>query len=312
MEKKKHDPQADATAPLVTRNDQLTMKASGKEARRQTVAANKKKRKSKGSKGKKKSRNKKQRHNDGKTSNSMQKSPSKRKLQVLKQAKGSGGEEGVDQEGEQSKHAKKKKGVTGKAKKEAEPAKSSPSVLAGTPKAKAKAKAKAKTAPAAKPKAKGKAAKDKQESAKGADKPRRSRKKQDLSQQELYDEKIVEKLCVFARSVSDFSRDVKTTKFKSFVRAQLCDLEWTSLNIYWTRCGCGVTETETGRDLNNFSFNSSEACESHRIACAVKCGELAASRLTCDYTFLYFPKGLYDLDIYRHCFSHYKVNVIYH
>lgn len=290
------------------------MKSTTKDARRQKVAANKKKRKSKSSKGKGKgtSRNKKKRSNDGKKSKSMQRSPSKRKLELLKKAKGEGS---VEEDVENSKQPKKKRGKKGKKKDqddalEVEPANTTPKVSdvpakQRSPKAKAKGKAKAKAAPTAKAKARAnKEANGKQEIAKDAGKTKRRKKQQDPTQQELYDEKIVEKLCKFARSVSDFSRDVKSAKFKSFVRTQLYDLEWTSLNIYWTRCGCGVTEIETGKDLNNFSFNSSEACESHRIACAVKCAELAATCLTCAYKFLCFPQGLHDLDyIVSACFS---------
>lgn len=83
------------------------MKSTTKDARRQKVAANKKKRKSKSSKGKGKgtSRNKKKRSNDGKKSTSMQRSPSKRKLELLKKAKGEGS---VEEDVENSKQPKKK------------------------------------------------------------------------------------------------------------------------------------------------------------------------------------------------------------
>ena len=284
----------DTAAPLVTRNDQLTKKATTKDARKQKVAKNKKRAKQgKGKSGGKRNTNNKKRSKTA-ASSSMPKSPSKRKRSILQHSKRQGMEETKledEQEhgGKEAQTSKKPRSSGSKPSGRASKSKAVP-----PPKHEVKAKAKA----TAKGKAKAKAAakikkEDAQEKPKGAGKGRRSKQKIPHEEHALYRPGIVSTLTEFARSVSDFSRDVKSSKFKSFVRSHLSELSLTALNIYWTRSNCGVTDKKTGADIHNFSFNASSACASHRLACAVKCADIAATCMTCAGKFVYliFLKG---------------------
>lgn len=272
-----------SAAPLVTRNDQLTMKATVKGARKEKVAANKKRAK-KGKKGGKRNKNNKQRRKSDASSKSLSKSPSKRKLSILKHAKGKAELEDEQEHGGKEKQPRKRARSSGSkpSRKRDQPKEVAPSKQ--EVKAKAKAKAQAKSTAA---KSRARKTADAKEKPKGAGKGRRSKQKIPHEEHPLYCPAIESMLVEFARDCSRFSRDVKSPKFKLFVRNHLSEHSQTALNIYWTRSNCGVTDKNTGADINNFSFNASTACATHRLACAVKCADLAATCLTCAGKFVY-------------------------
>eukprot|EP00435_Cladocopium_sp_Y103_P013858 s5066_g3.t1 len=145
---------------------------------------------------------------------------------------------------------------TRKAKGEAAAPKSKAKAKPG-PKAKAKASPKGKAAP--KPKARGRSKKQP-----GDDFLERNQASP------LFEANMVKEMGDFAKSF-DQKLDVKGDSFKEAARAHDPGFTWFRLNIYWSRCSCGVTNKETGKDATSFSFNTSSACDVHKISIAIYC-----------------------------------------
>ena len=95
-------------------------------------------------------------------------------------------------------------------------------------------------------------------------------------QSALFDTLMVRDMEVFAKSF-DQTLDVKGDSFKEAARLHNPGFTWYRLNIYWSRCSCGVTNKETGKDASTFSFNTSSACDVHKTSIAVYCGIHAAT-----------------------------------
>ena len=154
---------------------------------------------------------------------------------------------------------------TRKAKGQAAAAKSKATKAKPGPKAKAKAKASPKGKAAPKPKARGRSKKQP-----GDDFLERSK------ESALFEASMVKEMEDFAKSF-DPKLDVKGDSFKAAARAHDPGFSWFRLNIYWSRCICGVTSLETGKDAATFSFNTSSACDVHKISIAVYCAIQAAT-----------------------------------
>lgn len=143
------------------------------------------------------------------------------------------------------------------------------------PKAKAEPKAKSKTRAVAKGKARAS--------------PRRN-PTDALLQNPLRNDTVVLALIDWAEQFGpEFDGADQVENFKKTVRDALQPLETTCLNIYWSRCGCGVKAKEEGqplskaKDLNNFSFNTSLAPFRSKNAVAIRCAELAVSQQSIDW-----------------------------
>lgn len=155
---------------------------------------------------------------------------------------------------------------------------------APAPKARAKAKAKAKAAvkdngktrvkgnkgenkagPKAKAKAKGRAKKQKDDGY--LDRQRDSMH---------FDAKLAVEFEDFARAFHP-GMDVKSAEFKQRARQMIPELKGLRLNLYWTRFSVGLLSFESGRDVGNFSFNTSSAPCAHRMVVALKCALALAS-----------------------------------
>ena len=73
-------------------------------------------------------------------------------------------------------------------------------------------------------------------------------------------------------------------KFKAAVRESLFPLTKTFLNIYWSRCGCGVKNScdshaaYKAKDWCNFGFNQGLAPQRWKMAMAVRCAEMVVSK----------------------------------
>lgn len=96
----------------------------------------------------------------------------------------------------------------------------------------------------------------------------------------LFSAAMVEDFEAFAKKF-DISMDVKSTKFKEFARSfqetSYQSYQYYRLNIYWTRTSCGVTEKASYKDAVTFSFNSSSAHDVYKIAVAIRCAMIAAT-----------------------------------
>ena len=95
----------------------------------------------------------------------------------------------------------------------------------------------------------------------------------------LDNEVLTGELVAFANLFDPEKHWVTDDNFKVLLRGKVavspeCGFR---LNIYWSRCACGVTSKEEKKDLHNFSFNGSAAADVHRLAVAVKCAELTAT-----------------------------------
>ena len=106
-----------------------------------------------------------------------------------------------------------------------------------------------------------------------------------LLQNPLRNDTVVLSLVHWAKKFGpEFEGKDQLDNFKKTVRGELQPLEATSLNIYWSRCGCGVKATEEGQpsyncaDIHNFSFNTGLAPFRWKSAIAVRCAELAVSQ----------------------------------
>ena len=105
-------------------------------------------------------------------------------------------------------------------------------------------------------------------------KPRKSGGKDPLDNEVLTGE-----LVAFAQLFDPEKHLVTDDNFKVLLRGKVavspeCGFR---LNIYWSRCACGVTSKEEKKDLHSYSFNGSAAADVHRLAVAVKCAELTAT-----------------------------------
>ena len=270
------------TYPLVTRNDQLSSKASKKDARRQKVAENKKnKRHKKGKQGGKtsKTKNAKKTRNTKRakktrssSSQGLLTSPSKRKREVLKRASAAVGAVEVEQDRVPSKTTRTR----------AKPVASSSGVESSTkrpPTTVAKSKA---VKPAGKAKAKAKVTKEttknksKEQSMKPAAKSKTKKGKKDSLPEEnpkFHNQVMIDDFLEFARSVGGKGVDPKNPSFKKHVRSELDELEWTRLNVYWSKAACGVKAGS--HDIHYFGWTASCAEPSYVAAIAVKCAHLA-------------------------------------
>ena len=141
-----------------------------------------------------------------------------------------------------------------------------------TPCAKPKAKPAAKPKPAAKGKAKAKA---------------RGRPKVEFDPCEtmkasaLFDPELVQELVDFAKHFPRKDR-VTSAAFKLKVRTLVpqCGFENYRLNLYWTTTRCGVTDTRSGKDIQSYSFNTSNADEPWRVAVSALCACKTATKLS--------------------------------
>ena len=249
----------DDNGDVVTRNDQLSMKSKRKGARKAKRAKNKKNKK--GTRKAKRS---------PKKAPTPTKAPVSRKRKMLKAM-------AVEDES-MNKGGKKTKASSSGKKRDEEPmepaskrrkekqAPAASSTAEPKPKAKGRAKGKAVAKPKASPKAKAKAkAKGRPKTGGKADFVERHR------QSHLYDSDLLASYEKFAKSF-DATMEVKSPQFKEQARAQLGEYNGYRLNIYWTRCSVGVTDQSSGKDVINFTFNTSSACDVHKLAVALKCG----------------------------------------
>ena len=82
----------------------------------------------------------------------------------------------------------------------------------------------------------------------------------------------------------EYDQPDQKNKYKAAVRESLYPLEKTSLNIYWSRCGCGVKNAVDSqaaykaKDWCNFSFNQGLAPARWKMAMAVRCAEMVVSK----------------------------------
>lgn len=144
--------------------------------------------------------------------------------------------------------------------------KSQPVKPAGKAKAKAKAKV-AKETPSSKSKTKPTKTAVKSKAKKG--------KKEHLPEEspKLHDKVMISDLVDFARSMGGKGVDPKDASFKKRVRDELDELEWTRLNIYWSKAACGVHAES--RDVHYFGWTTTCAEPSYVAAIAVKCAHMA-------------------------------------
>lgn len=252
---------------VVTRNDQLSMKSKNKGARKAKMGKNKKK---KGTRKAKRS---------PKKAPTPTKAPVSRKRKMLKAM-------AVEDES-MNKGGKKTKASSSGKKRDEEPmepaskrnekqAPAASSTAAPKPKAKGKARAKGEAVAKAKasPKAKTKASPKGKAKAKAKGRPKTGGKadfEERHRQSHLFDSDLLASYEKFAKSF-DATMEVKSPQFKEQARAELGEYTGYRLNIYWTRCSVGVTDLSSGKDVVNFTFNTSSACDVHKLAVALKCG----------------------------------------
>ena len=151
------------------------------------------------------------------------------------------------------------------------------------------AKAKAKTKPAAKakgsPKAKAKSKSKKAANGEGEEKePKRARRGRKpatdpLIHSEHRSDELIKHLMDFAKEFDlEQFPDTKSQAFKDKVREQLKPLDYTSLNVYWSRATCGVHMIESKQDVHHFSFNQSLVPTPWKLLVAIQCAQYAVAR----------------------------------
>ena len=258
------DPAADAAKErskaaeiesVVRRSDQLSQRKTKKDGRKQKKNGKVKK----GRKGKKAKKTKKGR----KPSSKSAVSPSKRKRNILRsQPAASSGPDAAAAKAERQKPGKARKvkedGTSGK-RRAPKRAVAPEEEVAPLPKQKAAPRAKGK----AKAKAKAKAS------------ARRTALEPD-HRPDLSDPEMVQVFVDFAKKVGGPKVEVNQG-FKDHVRSECQKLKTTELNVYWSRCTCGVTLLQDKRDTHHFGFNYSMAVGTYKIAVAVKCAEMLPS-----------------------------------
>ena len=147
-----------------------------------------------------------------------------------------------------------------------------------SPKAKAKAKAKAssssKTSSAspkanARPKAKAKA-----KAKAGAARGRKKVPEEDPFESKLYSKTCHETLLRFVQKFVGNENHLGPN-FKNTLKSMIAGDALASLNIYWSRMGCGVKHGD--HDIHHFTFGTFDVSPSHKCALVVKCGEIAVT-----------------------------------
>ena len=190
---------------------------------------------------------------------------------------------------------KARKAMKSKAKK-AKEAREKPEVPAASavPKAKAAAKAKGKAKAAASapsvrsPKAKAKAAARQNdqppaEASQGNRPGRRPRRTnaEAVLHHPLRDDLVTRALMDFAKSFHeelDEPGPEPLKRLKEAINTQMArTLQRCKLNKYWSRNSFGVTEIQTGKDINHFSFNAAAVPRRFKLAVAARCADLAAA-----------------------------------
>ena len=287
---------------MITRNDQLSLKASRKAERRGKVEANKAKKAGKTKRERKGKKGKRGQCTMDVIPGAPALSPSKRNRQLLKKRNAAKAEveddvEDVVNPPPPAKKPRKRVKNTPAGQSEV-PAASEP--LTRKPRTKGKNTTEKQGAPKAKakasPKAKAKEAKAKDKVIKGGkvDKVPPKRKGRGKQQGADGDEKhvkrtIVDNLKNFALQIGKAWEDIRNPKFKEFLRSKVQDhCEKSRLNIYWSKATCGVHVYETCTDIHHFTFNGTQACAPYRIAVATKCAEAAATQLLYFICFSYF------------------------
>ena len=262
--------------PVVTRDDQLRLKSHAK-IKRGSGKKESKKKKSKKTKGGKQGKG----HGDKKKRPSrkrgiLQESSKKPKVNQV------AGESDEDEPPPIKIRKNAPNGSNSKVSKE-QPKKHS------APKAKAKAspKAKAKSQASPKSKAKGgvKANGALKAKAKAAPKPKGRAKKcpteeriRKYKEHDLFDDETVQFFINKAKEMDEYKSGADPA-FRSFCKAELPELTKYSIsNIYWSRCGVGVTSLEKQSDVLHFSFNHSSAWDVYKLALALECAAAAATQ----------------------------------
>ena len=274
---------------VLTRNDQLLLKATSKAERKNKIQKNKKKKKK--AKGKKSRKEKK--GNKKNRSKRVSNSPSKRRA-ILSRASSSRSLD-ADFTEEEPPAKKPKKGRVADTSKVAGLSMEGKVEKSGAAKAKAKASAKSSAKASAKAKAKAQTRKQRKETEETVPKPKAKAKAKAKAKGKpskknknavgvdeshpLFSSNLVETFMAFSKEVGGEGVDHKGAKFKSLVRSKLDDFKTVAYNVYWSRCSCGLTDVESRCDICNFSFSSSSAHESFRLACSVKSAEIAVTCL---------------------------------
>ena len=251
---------------FVTRNDQLKFKQAAKTKHGKGPGPKTAKGGKTGKKGRKSKKGKKPR----KVAASKEGSPSKRKLETLRQAnqtKSVVEEDWHPEEDVEPKKPKRSKGWN-------------TDTSAATAKPKGKAKSKAanttrKTPKAAKAKAQPKVPSSGSGKGRGRGRGRGARAASG-AESDLFDVKLVDQFNEFGK-LFDRKASIKSPKFKSQVRANVAEPEHFSYNNYWSRTSCGVKSTRQDKDIAHFIFTQSSAPDAIKCAIAVKCAEIYAT-----------------------------------
>ena len=259
---------------FVSRDDQLRFKSTKKEARKDKKSKSESKKPGKGGKRKQK-----------KSRKPKSKAKKSRRRQILSAASAAAkpaAEEACEVVAERKRKGKKEEAAAA-AEIPAAPAKN----------LKAKAKAAAAKEPKKRPAEQG-------AKPKGAAKKRKTSSEEAMVHRPLRMDDIVKALMEWALQFPEkFEDSGAKAAFRAAVREALVPLTFCSLNVYWTRCGCGVKQPSsegddldkvTKKDVCHFSWNSSPAAPRHKLAVAIRCAELAAPCLCSDLEIKYGRK----------------------
>ena len=96
-----------------------------------------------------------------------------------------------------------------------------------------------------------------------------------LKNSPLYRASLVQELYDFALKF-DKKANVRTSSYKSQMKSECPELADYRLNLYWTRCACGIFSKHLGKDLYSFSVGSN-AYEAHKCAVSAMCAMVAAA-----------------------------------
>ena len=268
---------------LLTRNDQLSMKKSKKDARKNKMAENKRAKGGAPKKGKKVKKGKTGKKKKGKKAlkNKKPKSPSRRKLRNLQAAGASASSAAAAEDAGAKRRKKVKKSkepgvVLNEVDAEetwVDPQEACESAAGRKSKTKGKGKSPKK---APKPKAEAKAKAKASAKAKSKGRRRRGDADGDQSDARFSDPRLAQFFIDFAKSVGGSGIKTTSPKYKSSVRAGLADLKECAYNMYWTKCSCGL-RIQNAYDAFYFSFVTSSAENSYKMAVAAKCCEICAT-----------------------------------
>ena len=158
-----------------------------------------------------------------------------------------------------------------------------PNARPSQPEDKPAAKSKAKATPCAKVKAKAHPKAKSQAKAKAArGRPRVTAQDQNKAWVELqegsplYKASQVKMLEDFALGF-DPNLSVKSDQFKALARGHLQEWVGHRLNCYWSRCTVGVHSHSQNRDILHFGYNQSSACDVYKMAVALMCAILSVA-----------------------------------